>query len=693
MFCTKGALISNQNEELVRASLDAYCRGDFKVSLSVFAPNVELVNDSAAPGLGTTIHGRKGLVDLFSQIGEVQRDHRLVPEGIIDAGGSRVVAAICESAGGQSSGLEVDRRIGAVFTVHNERIVRVEVYPEPIQAFEAVGFPANAIGAKGPEQRKGHELPEREGGTGPSLLTRTEEWARFVKRAAYIRGNPRFDAEERNRRLEFARRAGAVLDAAEQGGPLRPSVEALCLLLSVLGSPLSADDPDWLRAWANSDEASLRRALLAFRAPGESANMRFVRFLQGAETAERANVDWRPNRPVGSGSLFNFAVEPSKRLLRIGSLFNFAVETDSLPIVRPLMYERLEQALGHEPRPQAPLAEEYEHHLAFARELQAELQRAGVHVRDMLDTQGLISTSNAIRDFWKWDPPDGDAMATARQGVPNGNRRDRSAYLSVCSCLGYDAPYLLEWIEFHRLVGVERFFLYNNGDREVQRELLAPYVDDGIVVLHDLPIFPPEMPAREHCIQNHREDARWIAFIDTDEFLFSPTGLPLAEVLAKYEPWPAVCANWALFGTSGHRKKPSGLVSESYVHSVPDRHFQSIVDPARVVAPDGPHAFTYQAGLAVDENFYPFNHWPVYVSFSRLRINHYHTKSEEEYRAKCARPRADGGPPRGEVAFDRMVRRLARYGREDRAILTYVPELHRALARTPARIAAGRGLE
>jgi hypothetical protein len=56
---TKGALISNQNEELVCARLDAYCRGDFKVSLAVFAPNVELVNDPTVPGLGTTFHGRK----------------------------------------------------------------------------------------------------------------------------------------------------------------------------------------------------------------------------------------------------------------------------------------------------------------------------------------------------------------------------------------------------------------------------------------------------------------------------------------------------------------------------------------------------------------------------------------------------------------------------------------------------------
>jgi len=38
-----------------------------------------------------------------------------------------------------------------------------------------------------------------------------------------------------------------------------------------------------------------------------------------------------------------------------------------------------------------------------------------------------------------------------------------SAYLSICAIFKDEAPYLPEWIEFHRLVGVERFFLYDNG--------------------------------------------------------------------------------------------------------------------------------------------------------------------------------------------------------------------------------------
>ena len=41
-------------------------------------------------------------------------------------------------------------------------------------------------------------------------------------------------------------------------------------------------------------------------------------------------------------------------------------------------------------------------------------------------------------------------------------RRETPHYLAICAIYRDEAPYLREWIEFHRLVGVEHFFLYDN---------------------------------------------------------------------------------------------------------------------------------------------------------------------------------------------------------------------------------------
>ena len=115
-----------------------------------------------------------------------------------------------------------------------------------------------------------------------------------------------------------------------------------------------------------------------------------------------------------------------------------------------------------------------------------------------------------------------------------------------------------EWIEFHRLMGVERFFLYDHDSVDDHRRQLAPYIEAGVVTLYDWPIDPGQVQAANHCLEHHRDESRWIAFLDLDEFLFSPTGRPLPEVLADYEQWPGVVVNWATFGTSGHPQPATG---------------------------------------------------------------------------------------------------------------------------------------
>jgi hypothetical protein len=253
----------------------------------------------------------------------------------------------------------------------------------------------------------------------------------------------------------------------------------------------------------------------------------------------------------------------------------------------------------------------------------------------------------------------------------------------VCAIYRDEAPYLSEWIEFHRLVGAERFVLYDNQSRDDHRDVLAPYVQQGIAVVHDWPHFPGQISAYSHCIEHHRRESRWIAFIDLDEFLFSPTDSDLAGVLKGYEPYPAVAVNAAVFGHSGHRTKPPGLVLESYLRRGNDRDVRrsrfvkSIVDPERAVEAVDPHRFVYTNGSAVDENRRPVHESVTEsVSFSRLRVNHYYTRSEAEFRDKLAKQRATG-PYRLRHNLSVFFERLNAV--PDDAITSYLPALREAL--------------
>jgi hypothetical protein len=270
-------------------------------------------------------------------------------------------------------------------------------------------------------------------------------------------------------------------------------------------------------------------------------------------------------------------------------------------------------------------------------------------------------------------------------------------YLAVCCVYRDEAPFFREWIEFHRLVGVERFFLYDNLSRDEHLDVLGPYIDEGIVVRHEWPIrVKPQLPCFEDCVRTHREDARWIAFIDPDEFLFSPTGASVAELLRDYEEAPAVGANWCIFGSSGHETNPDGLVIENYLIRGDDsfhahKHVKLIADPSRVVRCATAHQFEYTDGaLAVDENKQPLEFgWTEEPSFSKLRVNHYLVKSRDDWRRKNVERRC---PASGDFRmrrwekFDHLEKQLA--AKRDETITRYLPELRAALVRKLPQAAA-----
>ena len=204
-----------------------------------------------------------------------------------------------------------------------------------------------------------------------------------------------------------------------------------------------------------------------------------------------------------------------------------------------------------------------------------------------------------------------------------------------------------EWLEFHRLLGVERFYMYNNRSTDDHLEVLAPYIDEGTVVWHDWPMFPGQRECYEQCLADHGDETRWMAYIDLDEFLFSPTRRLVSDVLTAFEPYPGVVVNLIYYGTSGHQEPQPGLQIEIYTRRLHfdkprNRIVKSIIDPSRTdrigkVA----HYFVYrgQGERAVTENFEPqHGHHSETVSVDLLRVNHYFTRSQSERNEKLQRP-------------------------------------------------------
>jgi hypothetical protein len=415
-----------------------------------------------------------------------------------------------------------------------------------------------------------------------------------------------------------------------------------------------------MKRWARFDPNSLWQALDRFVAEERSPLERFAAF---AEETDKAPPEVRVS---------------AEGVVAIGSLLNFALAPESLPILRRESFVRVEDALGSAPDPKASPVEQYENHLAFAGRVRQRFEEAGLAVRDMIDVQSLIFIAGHERQFWALDEPEEVRASYQRAHAA----AETKPYLSICAIYRNEARNLAEWIEFHRLVGVERFFLYDNRSADDHAEVLAPYVEDGTVVVHDWPLYPGQVESYNRCLEEHRCDSRWIAFLDVDEFMFSPGGLSVSQVLTDYEEFPGVGVNWVMFGTSGHKETPPGPVIESHVlrGREPWSFIKHIVDPARTVRCNTVHAFAYDFRTAVDENKVPITvkaGRTQFTSVSRLRINHYYLKSEAEGRAKLATPKPDGGGERT-FEFDALDRELSE--ERDEEILRYAPRLHAALA-------------
>jgi hypothetical protein len=265
-------------------------------------------------------------------------------------------------------------------------------------------------------------------------------------------------------------------------------------------------------------------------------------------------------------------------------------------------------------------------------------------------------------------------------------------YLGVGAIYRWEAHNLREWVAFHRLLGVERFFLYDNASEDEHLEALAPFIEDGSVTVHPWPVFPGQGSAYDHCLARHGDEVRRIAFLDVDEFLFSPTGRPLPEVLRDYEQYAGIGVSRAWMGTNGYETRPEGLLLANFSSRLhvpePNRSVKSIVDPSRVTRRVNEHWFEYADGApTVDEHQQPLESWlrPGELTFDRLRINHYFSKSEQEALAKFDRPQAGGGKLRPGLKLRGLRKRNELYGRPDDVILQYLPALEELLAAVAER--------
>lgn len=233
--------------------------------------------------------------------------------------------------------------------------------------------------------------------------------------------------------------------------------------------------------------------------------------------------------------------------------------------------------------------------------------------------------------------------------------------LAVVAVIKDEAHYLKAWLDYHLAAGVDHFYLYDNGSTDETRALLEPYIKTRLVDYFSVPGAIVQMPAYNDAVHRFRFACRYMAFIDCDEFIFPKSNRSITEVVdeifANNPKAAGLGINWQVFGSNGQetadyskgvlerftRRAESNWFEPMTKDTLPvgNIHVKTIANPRLIRFIVNPHyAYYFDGVFAVNSNGERVRTWgnePVLSD--KIVVNHYYTKSREEFIDKMKRGR------------------------------------------------------
>jgi ketosteroid isomerase-like protein len=132
--------MSGENVEVVRGVYDAFARHDNAAPFAVYASDIEWdLREGVALDAPTVYHGHDGVRLAFRNWLAPFHDFKFRTEEM-RASGDHVLVTVDEHGIGRASGVVVDRRHYALWTLRAGKVVSLRVYLDRTEALQAVGL-------------------------------------------------------------------------------------------------------------------------------------------------------------------------------------------------------------------------------------------------------------------------------------------------------------------------------------------------------------------------------------------------------------------------------------------------------------------------------------------------------------------------------------------------------------------------
>lgn len=205
----------------------------------------------------------------------------------------------------------------------------------------------------------------------------------------------------------------------------------------------------------------------------------------------------------------------------------------------------------------------------------------------------------------------------------------------VCIAKNED-NYIDEWINYHLKLGFTHIFVYAN-DWKYSSER-------NEVTVIDFPGINKQREAYADFLSKYREYYDWAAFFDVDEFLVLKKHESISEMLNEYRFYNSLAINWVMFGDNGHESVKDGnyslLKRFTRRQKGVNEHIKSILNLKNNTSPMDIHNPVSVVNVDLNGNKVdgPFNY---NGDDSIAQLNHYYSKTIEEFKEKVDRGRAD----------------------------------------------------
>ncbi|KAK1616461.1 hypothetical protein QYE76_021978 [Lolium multiflorum] len=209
---------------------------------------------------------------------------------------------------------------------------------------------------------------------------------------------------------------------------------------------------------------------------------------------------------------------------------------------------------------------------------------------------------------------------------------------SICACtmVRNVAKFLPEWVRYHAAVGVEKFFLYDNASEDDLAGQVSGLNSAGIdISTVAWPWTKTQEAGLSHCAASNQPSCEWMAFMDVDEFIFSPNWNEvekpskslLESVVSVDQEVGQIFLPCYDFGPSGQTAHPQEGVCQGYTCRLtrPERHKSLVrLDAVADSLANSVHHFTLKPGFQ--------KMWTTLA-----RINHYKYQAWTEFKSKFKR--------------------------------------------------------